>query len=631
MKASLRVISVAVRACERRRRLFLVDAVAIGLVVLLPAGASAVLSFKPHSDFSAGSLPISVAIGDLNGDGRQDLAVANNGSNNVSVLLGTGSGSFTAASGSPFSAGINSNPRSVAVGDFNGDGRQDLATANEGSNNVSVLLGTGTGSFGAATNFSAGSLPISVAIGDLNGDGRQDLAVANNGSNNVSVLLGTGSGSFQAATNFSAGANPYSVAVGDLDGDGKQDLAVANATSNTISVLLNTGISPLFPTTPTNFSAGSLPMSVAIGDLNGDGKQDLATANYDSNVSVLLNTGSIPLFGAATPFGAGSSPRSVAVGDLDGNGKQDLAVANYGSNTVSVLLGTGSGSFQAATNFSAGVNPYLVAVSDFNADGIPDLAVANYGSSAVSLLLNAPSADPSPTSLSFGSAGSPVPQGTVSAPQSVTVTNNGSAPLVVLGFAVGGTHPDDFFTSTDTCGDEIAPGSSCTVKVHFAPQAQGTRSASLTVLSNASTSTPVALTGAAGPLPQGPAGATGATGPAGATGATGAKGATGPRGKPGKIQLVTCRVVKVKVKGKMVKRKKCTTRLVSGTVKFTTTSVAKARLSKAGVLYAKGTLTKKSGLVLRAVRRVKTGIYTLTLRYRWSGMQLTARSRIRIN
>jgi hypothetical protein len=179
-----------------------------------------------------------VAVGDFNGDGKPDLAVANWNSNSVSVLLGNGDGSFQAAQ--DFGAGIS--PESVAVGDFNGDGKPDLAVANFGSATVSVLLGNGDGSFRPAQDFVVGRGAYSVAVGDFNGDGKPDLAVANFWSTNVSVLLGNGDGSFQAAQNFGTGGYgsfPASVAVGDFNGDGKPDLAVANYYSNNVSVLIN--------------------------------------------------------------------------------------------------------------------------------------------------------------------------------------------------------------------------------------------------------------------------------------------------------------------------------------------------------------------------------------------------------
>ncbi|CCI04718.1 beta strand repeat-containing protein [Microcystis aeruginosa] len=351
-------------------------------------GANSSASFNPATNFSVGSNPLSVTVGDFNNDGKMDLAVANYYSNNVSVLLGTGTGSFGTATN--FSVG--SNPRSVTVGDFNNDGKMDLAVANYYSNNVSVLLGTGTGSFGTATNFSVGSRLTSVTVGDFNGDGKSDLAVANDFSSTVSVLLGTGTGSFGTATDFSVGGRPFSVTVGDFNGEGKSDLATANLYSNNVSVLLGTGTGSFG--TATNFSVGSFPRSVTVGDFNGDGKSDLAVANFNSStVSVLLGTGT-GSFGAATNFSVENGPRSVTVGDFNGDGKSDLAVANDFISTVSVLLGTGTGSFGAATNFTAGSGPYSVTVGDFNGDGKSDLATANRYGNNVSVLLNA---DPTAT------------------------------------------------------------------------------------------------------------------------------------------------------------------------------------------------------------------------------------------
>jgi len=197
-------------------------------------------TFQAPRNFAAGPRPLSVVGGDFNGDGVLDLAVAYRGSvrpvvpGGVSVLLGSGDGSFQAAQ--IFAEGSLST--SVAVGDFNGDEALDLAVASAVSNDVWVLLGNGDGSFQAAQIFAAGSSPYSIAAGDFNGDGWQDLAVAIY-PNNASVLLGNGDGSFQAAQIFGAGDGAASVAVGDFNGDGLPDLAVANSRSDSVSVLIN--------------------------------------------------------------------------------------------------------------------------------------------------------------------------------------------------------------------------------------------------------------------------------------------------------------------------------------------------------------------------------------------------------
>jgi FG-GAP-like repeat/FG-GAP repeat len=190
------------------------------------------VTFAPAVTYGAGGTPVSVAVGDFNGDSKPDLATANLG--NVSVLLGQGDGTFQGA----VNYGAGDGPRSVAVGDFNADGKQDLATANGDDNTVSVLLGKGDGSFHSAVSFGTGVVPLSVAVGDFNGDGRQDLATANGDDDTVSLLLGNGDGSFQSAVSFSTGDGPGSVAVGDFNGDGGQDLATTNRDSSNVSVLM---------------------------------------------------------------------------------------------------------------------------------------------------------------------------------------------------------------------------------------------------------------------------------------------------------------------------------------------------------------------------------------------------------
>jgi hypothetical protein len=378
-----------------------------GVSVLLGDGHG---SFGAAQTFNTGIHPSSVAVGDLNGDGLLDLAVANAGDNTVSVLLGNGRGSF--ASPETFSAG--SHPDVVAVGHFHDPNILDLAVDNPASNTVTVLLGNGDGSFGQARSFTVGSRPDFVVVGDFNGDGIPDLAVANSVSNNVSVLLGNGDGTFQAARNFPAGSRPFSLAVGDFDDDGHLDLAVANIDDNTVSVLLGNGDGTFEP--PRNLPVGSHPDSVAVGDFNGDGTLDLAVANNGlvadardpGSVSLLLGNGD-GTFQAARNFSAGSNPFSVAVGDFDGDGLLDLAVAGYGvrsrcdpygcdyfrvDESVRVLLGNGDGSFGAARTINlAGLGPRSLAVGDFNRDGQPDLVVVDLGSypydlhSSVSVLL----------------------------------------------------------------------------------------------------------------------------------------------------------------------------------------------------------------------------------------------------
>jgi len=228
-------------------------------------------------------------------------------------------------------------PISVAVGDVNGDERPDLAVANSGGNTVSVLLGNGDGTFQSALTLTAGSYPDSVAVGDVNGDGRPDLVVANYYSNDVLVLLGNGDGTFQPALSFDAGTNPHSVAVRDVNGDGRPDLAVANAGSNNVSVLMSYGDGTFQPAL--SFGAGTYPISVAVGDFNGDGRPDLATANYNSNdVSVLINnTALVPNTLTVSKAGTGSGTVTSSNGAINCG---TTCSAAYASGTSVALTAT---------------------------------------------------------------------------------------------------------------------------------------------------------------------------------------------------------------------------------------------------------------------------------------------------
>ncbi len=288
-----------------------------------------------------------------------DLAVANGGSNsnNVTILLGNGTGGFTASTNSPFAVG--KQPESVVAGDFNGDGSQDLAVANINDNTVTVLLGNGQGGFAAAQGspFAVGHQPASIGVGDFNGDGIQDLAVGNFKDSTVTVLLGNGAGGFTAASGgpLAVGTNPGAVAVADFNGDGFLDLATANYANNAtgggnITVFFGNGSGGFTAAPGSPFAAGTGTFSMAVGDFNGDGNPDLAAAGYTSNnITVLLGSVS-GAFTAATgnPIAVGTNPQSLVVGDFTGNGIQDLAVANSGANNVTILLGNGSGGFTAS-------------------------------------------------------------------------------------------------------------------------------------------------------------------------------------------------------------------------------------------------------------------------------------------
>ena len=201
-------------------------------------------SFGPGLVFSTeydGS-PISVAINDLNGDGRADLVVANFERFNVGVLLGNGAGAF--GTQTSFWTGAYSYPKSVVIEDFNGDGHLDLAVANYYAYNLGVLLGNGNGTFAAQRTFWTGyrSYPSSIVTDDFNGDGHLDLAIANYGMDNVGVLLGNGDGTFEAQTTFSTGlrSKPMCIALGDFNGDSQLDIAVTNSGSDQVGILLNT-------------------------------------------------------------------------------------------------------------------------------------------------------------------------------------------------------------------------------------------------------------------------------------------------------------------------------------------------------------------------------------------------------
>ena len=352
------------------------------------ASATAALSFAAPKSYAAGEYPNSVAVGDLNGDGKADVAVANVDSDTVSVLVNGGEGRL----GSRRDYTTGDDPSSVALADLDRNGTLDLAVTNSSSDTVSVLLNAGDGRLTSKRDYATGDLPNKVAIGDLSGDGKPDLTVANDGGpgGGISVLLNSGDGSFQRKRDYATAAAMHTLAIGDLNGDGKPDLVAADGEDH-VSVLFNQGDGSFG--SKHDYDAGG-SVSLAIGDLNGDGKPDLATGNIDDHaVTAFINVGD-GRFGARRRYKTRGGPSSIAIGDLNGDGKPDLVTANLDASTVSVLVNGGDARFESSLEFRAGPRPEKAAIGDLTGDGRPDLVTAdsgrNPGPSTVSVLANAP-------------------------------------------------------------------------------------------------------------------------------------------------------------------------------------------------------------------------------------------------
>ncbi len=336
--------------------------------------------FATKVDYTVDNEPHSVFSADLDGDGDADLAVANYWSDDVSILINSGDGTFQAAVNYP----VGAQPECVVAADLDGDGDYDLVVANWVSNSISLLWNNGNGTFLVGTIYAVINQPYSVIASDLDGDGDNDLAVTNMATGpNVSVFMNNGDGTFQGAHNFQGGYAPFSIASGDLDGDGDIDLAVANW--QYVSVLMNRGNGTFY--LPVNYNGGIVPWSVFVADLDDDGDNDLAVSdNYSNSVLVLKNNGN-GTFQTAVEYAVGGAPWTVVASDLDGDGDNDLAVTINNLDRVSILENNGDGTYLSAVDYQTGEGPNSVFACDLEGDGDVDLAVANLASS-ISVLLN---------------------------------------------------------------------------------------------------------------------------------------------------------------------------------------------------------------------------------------------------
>ncbi len=359
----------------------------LGVLALLACSSSDL-----HPGPSSSYLVNAIAVADIDANGLPDIlglvSTEFNGASTqgyVSTRLQSSAGTFVM----PTRFGVGAGPSNLVVADLNGDGRPDLVVANADDHTVSVRLADSArpGFFLPATVLATpGRVPLDVAVGDLNGDGRTDIVVAASGGNSVLVFTQTAAGAFDAPVGYAVGGDPQAVTVADLDGNGRADIAVATAAS-TVSLLLQTGAGVF--ATAVDYVTGVQPVAIKAADLNGDGKLDLLTANFGAasspgtqGLSVLLQT-TPGVFAAPVSYVTEYRPTALAVGDLNGDGKPDVAVACEGlpgsPGAASVLLqsATSPGTLLAAVNYPGTYGPMGVAIADMNGDGKPDLVLAD--------------------------------------------------------------------------------------------------------------------------------------------------------------------------------------------------------------------------------------------------------------
>lgn len=517
---------------------------AAGAVALLGgAPAHAAVTFAEPLSYGSGGGDIwTMAIADVDGDGRPDVVVPGAGfstaDNTLTTLTSRANGSLRSPVSSPGAAA----DADATIADFNGDGVPDLATGSGWGGGVLISLGDGDGGFRAPVESPLADTVTASAASDLNADGKVDLVVAtydDDYAGSFRVLFGNGDGTFVAGptTVVSSNGQVTSLMIGDFDGDGGQDLALADgwnrrvrlyrgAPDGTFTSIVSISIPDLF----------SAPQAIAIADLDGDGKDDLlAAARFGEKIYPIMQTNGV--FTRRTAVAAtGEELYALIADDIDGDGRPDATTIDYNAGKLNFRRGLGGGAFGAPQTVDVGGLPHALQAADMNGDGKLDLVIGDQ-ERRVQVVLNTsvPVIGSDTSALTFGDQ----PQSTISLARTVEIRNTGSAPLKVGAARVTGAQADEFLLGSSDCDTAVPADGSCRISVRFVPSTTGAIGATLSVASNGGAPLSIALSGIGTALPvgptgpEGPAGPTGPEGPAGPTGPTGPQGPLGPAGPAG--------------------------------------------------------------------------------------------------
>ncbi len=443
-------------------------------------------AFTNASSVSAGTSPFAIATGDFNNDGKQDIATASG--NAVNIRIGNGSGNFAVST----NINLSSSPQAIAVGDINGDGNLDIVTGNSGSPYITSLFGNGKGAFGISNTTGGNSNSGSIILADYNNDGKMDILSVSTSS--LNVYSNNGFGVFSLAGSFSSGGLVYSgMAASDFNRDGNIDLAILNRGSSTYLIRLGNGAGSF--TGSTSFSVGNTPYYIATGDFNHDNKTDIATANSAAgSVSIRLGNG-LGGFSGTTEELVGTTPYGLLINDMNGDGHQDIVCAANVSSRITIRFGNGTGGFNGTSNVSVNSGPRSICIGDFNGDSIPDLAATHSTLNNFSVRLgsaNEINLQHNGNNILDGSTQISSAIGTdfgnvfISTPISKTykLKNTKSYAVVIFSYSVTGLNGSEFLITGLHGYDSLYAGDSLTFTLTFTPLATGIRNATVHLINN---------------------------------------------------------------------------------------------------------------------------------------------------